>query len=32
MAGDLLHLMRLEFAVFEGPEERGDLATLSHDA
>jgi hypothetical protein len=30
MAGDLLHLMGEEFAVLEGPQERGDNVTLSH--
>jgi hypothetical protein len=31
VAGDLLHLMRREFAIFEGPQERSDIITLSHD-
>src|SRR5258708_40266052 len=32
MTSDLLHLVRLEFAVFEGSQQRDCLVTLSHGA
>ena len=31
VAGDFLHLMGGQFAIFEGPQKRGDLVTLSHN-